>query len=363
MTLAGLDILLAAHKELDTECRNRGDRAVPGDWYCTNPFLEDLLQLPLGEPSRKELLDYYFQNDSQRLSNLIRAFHSRRGENIAGQAVFVGAGMTPLLTAHMAMLKSWGYTRLHYVRPLYYTYYYLADLLGIELIPVNGGALLGNEIDELRLPPERSPLLLCCPRWFMGKAVPRVLIQQIHEWQQKWGSPVVVDGAFQYMRFGSANVAEETARLDPSLTIRSICPTKAVVAHGVRFSYSLVPHRWLEDFRYAYANTSGSGCSYDALAGAAIMQSLGSDRSNTELLDYIATRRQIILDAGLAKDPFDADSGYFGFVELPLASEERVIKMGPSFFDIDDCQQFTRMNWLMVDREFDKLTTIVGRGL
>jgi len=49
--------------------------------------------------------------------------------------IFVSAGMTPLLTAQMMMLRRLGVDRIYYIRALYYTYYYLAEMLGIQADP------------------------------------------------------------------------------------------------------------------------------------------------------------------------------------------------------------------------------------
>jgi hypothetical protein len=83
------------------------------------------------------------------------------------------------------------------------------------------------------------------------------LVTAIRKWQKNTNSTVFVDGSFQYSRWNGVK-REATASLDPMLTVRLICPTKIVAAHGFRFSYALLPSSLLEEYKHIYSNIFGS---------------------------------------------------------------------------------------------------------
>jgi hypothetical protein len=233
---------------------------------------------------------------------------------------------------------------------VYYTYHFLAETIGIELAPVNSSLLLDGS-EELRLPEEPHQwLLLSDPIWFAGRNVSDHHVCQIAVWQERTGGTVLVDGAFQYQRWSDNHRPERTSQLDPSRTVRNICPTKAAAVHGVRFAYALIPSGLREELRYCYSNVAGSGSVYDKYAAHAMMSWLTRNTSNRNLLDFVSRRHTSMVETGLLADPIGADASYFCFVRVPV-STSRLVSMGQTFFDTVGYPGFVRFNLLLPESE------------
>lgn len=352
-----LTALLQKHRDLDYTCRHPGDRVFVSDWYCEHPFIERYLAPAMRTRlTRRQMVDYYFQNDTADLHRPISAFHERHDDvAYSPDEIFVGAGTSALLTAQMLMLWRAGIRKLFYVRPLYYTFYYIAELLGLELHPVNQ-APLHEPGEVLALPKTDGWLIVCDPIWFMGKPIHPKHIETIRRWQGATGGCVLVDGAFQYMNWREGRHAESTAHLLQDQTLRTVCPTKSVTAHGVRFSYVLAPSVMQEDLRYAYANSAGAGCVFDHEAGRQIMTVLNSRASNGALLRHIQAQYARCLEADVFRDPLGAEATYFAFVQ-PTGDLGKMIVMDQDFFDTTGFDGFVRFNLLL--RNLDRVLELV----
>lgn len=342
-----LSLLLEKHKELDYLCRNPGDKVFISDWYCRHPFTKKYLPEETFKIKQDwDLLYYCFQNDTLEIHEEIRIFHEKNdGVIYADDEIYVGAGTTGLLTAQMLMLVSMGVSRIWYTKPLYYIFYYFANIFNIELIPVCEFPLNQTGID-MRLPNESSWLIVCDPIWFMGRSISAEYIEQIKEWQAKTGSHIIVDGAFQYMKWDINKRNEPTSGFDKDLTLRTLCPTKSLALHGVRFSYTLVPKRYWEDMRYAYANSFGSSCVFSHYAAKRIMKVLNSAESNIELLKFIQARYRYFLKRDVFIDDIGAEETYFIFVKMK-GDTSRYICMDQDFFDTINYPNYVRFNVLL----------------
>jgi aspartate/methionine/tyrosine aminotransferase len=343
---ANHDLLLSRHRELDWACRNRGDRVFISDWYCEHPFVDEYLpEYVFERPGGEALANYYFPNDPSDLHDLIARFHRERdGVALDADGVFVGDGTSALLTAQLHMLRERGVREIHYVRPLYYSLYYLARLMAIRLVPVND-APLHDDGSSLRLPTGDSVLVVCDPIWFMGRGIDPGYVAQVAEWQAHTGNTVLVDGAFQYMQWRGEPAPEPTAQLDPALTFRTLCPTKTVALHGLRFSYVLCPPDAREDLRYAYSNSMGPSSVLSGVTARSVMKILLSPESNGRLLRHIEDRYDLLRGAGLFTDPSEADRTYFVFAK-PNLDPDAVIAMDQEFFDLDGYPGHARINLL-----------------
>jgi len=342
------DELLEAHRILDFQCRHRDGRLFISDWYCDHPYVNEVMKAdPTGPPPENSIIAYYFQNDDSTLHNQIVKFHASHGElDYAAERVFVSAGLSSLITAQMMLLARRGIRKLYYMRPLYYTYYFLAQTIGIELIAVNDTPASQSWV-SLKLPTSRGEwLIFCDPVWFLGKSVNAKFITDIRQWQQATGGMVLVDGAFQYQRWIENDRPEETSRLLPSQTFRNLCPTKAVAVHGPRFAYCLVPMEFYEELRYCYANTAGSGSIFDHDAALKIMAYLNARNSNTRLVELMSARYQLLRSESFIEDPVGAEASYFCFVRTP-APQQKLIAMDQRFFDIDCFPDLIRINLLL----------------
>ncbi len=346
--------LLQAHLELDALSRDRGDRLFISDWYCEHPFAAEIVP-PSAVASIEDdaLLRYCFHNDDDEIHERIRTFHGARdGTDLGADEIYVAAGLSGLITAQFLMLRRQGIQRLHYIRPLYYTYYYLASVLGIELVPVNDDPL-DRPGRRLELPPSGAEgLILCDPVWHIGRPVEAEYVSAIRTWQDETESLVMVDGAFQYLRWRRRNGQEATAALRRDLTIRNLCPTKTVAVHGPRFAYALLPARMWEDLRYAYANSAGSSSVFDHRSAIAIMDYLTSPHSNGPLLDLIADRYERLTATGAIREPLGAEAAYFCFVTTPVA-QDRLITMDQTFFDTTCHPNLVRFNLLLPQNTLD----------
>lgn len=345
---ASADRLLAAHHELDAACRNRGGRLFISDSYCEHPFVRDVLPgVELARASDADLLAYCFHNDRADIFQSIRRFHEIRDKRIYDREhVYVAAGLTSLISAQMLMLRRRGVGRLYYTRPAYYTYYFLADLLDIEMVPLNED-LLDDASARLDLPDEpEATLLVTDPIWHLGRRIDAHHWEEVRTWQAATRALIFVDGAFQYLNWRDRGATEPSANLEPELTIRSLCPTKTVAVHGPRFAYSLLPAAMWEDLRYCYAASAGSSSVFDHLSAMAIMRYLTDEPSNAQLLELMQRRFERLIQVGAFTTPVQPSVSYFCFVR-PAVPAKRLLTMDQTFFDSAGYDGLVRFNLLL----------------
>jgi aspartate/methionine/tyrosine aminotransferase len=355
--------LLEAHHRLDYDCRHRNGRLFVSDWYCEHPFVEEVLPPSARSGlTAEEVLPYYFQNDEHSIHREIKRFHeSREGCILSHDNIFISSGLSPLITAQMLLLSRRGVRQVFYIRPLYYTYYFLAAALGIELVPVNGNPLV-NSTEQLRLPDESGRwLLMADPIWYMGRNADDRAIDLVRTWQDVTDGTVIVDGGFQYQRWFENHQPERTSALRVDRTIRNLCPTKAAAMHGPRFAYSILPSEMSEELRYCYSNTAGPGSVFDRAAGLSIMHWLNSDVSNGRLMGLVRRRYEKMSTLGFLDDPIGARASYFCFVSVPV-DESRLIAMDQRFFDTTGFPGLIRFNLLLPMRELVPYVQLAARA-
>lgn len=358
--MTNAQVLLDAHHQLDFDCRDRRGRVFISDWYCEHPFIREIIPPTPMAPTSSDVANYYFQNDGKELHGKIQKFHERRNEEgYEPGCIFVSAGLTPLITAQMFMLRRRGIRKVYYVRPLYYTYYFQAASLGIELIAVNEEPQIAvNDQETLDLPTEPDQwLLLCDPVWYMGKPVSHGSIAQVREWQERTSGFVMVDGGFQYQKWNDPFGAEDSAWLIRDRTMRNVCPTKSVAVHGPRFAYSLIPSEMFEELRYCYSNTSGAGSIFDRDAANWIMDWLNRSESNAPLLTFMKNRHEALVSLGLIEDPLGAEASYFCFVKAS-GDPSRFIAMDEKFFDATGFAGYIRFNLLLPYRDLGQFVRV-----
>lgn len=352
------DSLLNAHRELDYQCRNRNGRPFISDWYCDNPFAGDILSPnELSSLSAIDLLDYYYPNDGSIIHEQVQRFHSSKLETTPStDEVFIASGLTSLISSQLLYLKHLGKRRIAYLRPLYYTYYFLARTLEIELVPYSDpdpenleNFLSTNHIDTI---------VICDPVWFLGRSLGQDWIDTLSALQAKNGLFVYVDGAFQYLRWIGNDSPEPTSRLDPDLTIRNLCPTKMAAVHGPRFAYCLHPKAMREDVRYFYSNTAGSASRFDFYAAQQIMNFLLSANGNSQLISHIRTQYEELVRGGYVIEEIKPVGSYFVFVKLPI-DVKNVIAMDQTFFDYSGMPDLVRLNLLLKSTEMSKFKALV----
>lgn len=348
--------LLTVHQQLDHDCRHRGRRIFVGDWYCEHPFISKIIsEQDRGRIDNVRLAHYYFPNDKDEIHRAILEFHRRKHEvNIETKNIFITSGLSPLITAQMYMLARMKIRKIFYVKPLYYTYYFHANTLGMELIPINAEPLIGD-MAPITLPESRNcPLILCDPIWFMGRYANNDLMEILREWQEATRNLIFVDGAFQYQRWDNNQCPEQTSKLCSELTIRNVCPTKIAALHGPRFAYAIVPEPLREELRYCHSNVAGSGSAFDFISAIRIMKWLNSTSGGQPLLDFTRKRYEKFIEVGLFSDVIGAEASYFCFVDIHVA-KDKLISMGQEFFDTSCYPEFVRFNLLLPYSELMRL--------
>jgi|GEM_PF-1034104 len=352
--------LLRAHKNLDAECRNRNGKIFISDWYCDHPFLNEIIPIDCrGEISDKLLMDYYFQNDHEKLRLEILQFHKSRTEmDYSIDNIFVSSGLTPLITSQMILLLRKGVKKIFYLKPLYYIYYFLADTFGIELIPVNDRFDITN-FKKLSLPNiQQAVLIMSDPIWCTGSYNSSEVIEAIRSWQKVTKSIVIVDGAFQYQRWSDNYLPESTSTLLTDFTIRNVCPTKSVAIHGPRFAYAILPKAMYEEQRYCYSNSCGSGSAFDFQSSLSIMEWLNKSPADTKLLRFIQNRYNKLVESSIISDPIGASASYFCFIEKSFC-DDCCLAMDQAFFDLDEYPGMVRFNILLRKHELTRFIDIV----
>lgn len=344
--------LVDAYQKLDHDRRNRNGRLFVSDWFSEHPYVDAVLPPAVRHGlTGDDALAYYFHNDRSEIHRQIQAFHAARGEPaVRPESVFIASGMTPLITAQMILLRRRGLRRVFHVRPLYYSYYYLAESLGIELVPVNEHPIV-DSTEQPRLPDEPgSWLIMCDPVWFMGRSVDTRLLDLVRDWQSATGGMVIVDGAFQYLRWSDNRRPESASRLLADQAMVNRCPTKAAAVHGPRFAYSIVPPSLKGALQDCYANVVGAGSAFDRIAGESIMRWLNLATSNDDLLRLVRARHAVMTRYGLLGDRIRPTASYFCFASLPLDAA-LVLGMDQRFFDTSCLPGMVRFNLLLPQAE------------
>lgn len=337
------DNILSTHDDLDEVIRNPNGRVFISEWNCENPFIDEYMGSlnTIHIPRRREGEYVYFKDDYY-LSSLISTFHRKQGEREPEHnELLPGAGSTPLIASFCMWLVQNKIDTFYYIPPLYYTFYYYSELFSINARPVSSMHAFDEDF-KFRLPEKKSVLILCDPIWFSGIAINKNIIDEIKEWQKRTGSIVFIDGSFQYCRWTEPHI-EHTASLDPSLTFRLVCPTKALAIHGYRFSYLLLPKPERDNFIYLYENMTGATVFRNLLFSHQAMMTLLNDRSNHKLYEEVNRRFDALKATNSIVPLGKPDCGYFIFAKV-AKEVEPFIGMNGSYFDLKGYSQYTRVN-------------------
>jgi aspartate/methionine/tyrosine aminotransferase len=331
--------LVARHRDLDSLIAENGSRFL-SDWNCDNPFLESLLQ---GQSTPAPTGKYVFLDTQISLLESICAFHKSTDRlDLTRSNLIAGAGSSSFLTLLALWLRRCRIQKLHYLPPVYYTVHHLCETLGIERSPVT----LKHAFQAgcvLNLPDERAVLLLCDPIWYAGVSVPQEHIDTIRQWQQATGSLVIVDGSFQYLNWGSDR-RELSATLDPDLTLRIVCPTKALAIPAYRFAYLLLPARYHEELLFLYESLMGSSSVADlAFASRSIEILSDPNGPQRKLAAYLEATYRELSDSHHLKTAIVPRCGYFAF-GIPARPGDGLQLMDETFFELTGYPGYARVN-------------------
>lgn len=307
-------------------------------WQCENPFNAQLFS---AVRERSKAIDYgkytYFDDDAE-LPNLIKDLHARV-DAVRPEHVFCGSGSTSLLFGFASFLKKRGVKQVYFVPPMYFTLHLAFDRFEIRTIAVSDRQPFEQGF-EMQLPEDaQSVLMVLDPIWYTGTPISSDVMMQIIEWQQRTNSFVFVDGSLQYLPWNTST-KEHSARLDPRLTFRLICPSKQLSAHGYRFSYVLVPASVKQEFAWVYTNIFGPvNADSIAFAHEAILAIANGTISNRSMA-LVSERHQALRSGGVIQSSLRPSCGYFVFERLNVELPERYITVDGRYFDqprYNDC--------------------------
>jgi hypothetical protein len=339
--------LIERHRALDTLLRDRRNSFL-SDWNGTHPFVDDFLGPSLSRLTPDALAgEYIYPDERPAITDAIRQFH-RTVESLELQAsnVLAGAGSSSLLASFALWLAKRKTQHIYYIPPLYHSLHYFLALLNITARPISSTQVFDRTF-ELKLPKESTVLMFCDPIWFAGKHVPPEVIKAISSWQQRTGSLILVDGSFQYLSW-SGKRDEITSTLDPDLTFRLVCPTKALAIHAYRFSYLLHPAVFHDDLTFLYESLVGSIGIGNLLFGLRALEVLSSPRGNRPLADFLSDTFKALVQRGFVRTDIEPDCGYYAFA-IPLVPLDNHVVMGQDYFELDGYPTHVRVN-LMVAR-------------
>lgn len=351
----GLFGIMPHHEKLETERKNLRGRLFLSDYHGGHPFLKEYLG-ELATSSPLQLADvsrYAGLDEDMALRTKIAELHSSYdGVRYSAAEVAPSGGSSSLLCTFCNWLMLSGYTRLHYLPPVYYKFAYLFRHFRIDPVPVTDRHAL-QEGFELHLPDERTVLILTDPIWYAGQRVPERVLVTIREWQEATGSLVFVDGTFQYMRWDGTR-AEASARLLAEQTLRMVSPTKYLGLHGYRCAYLLAPARYRDTLAEMHLNLHGEVTVSDRLFAHRVCDVMATS-GNQALLGYIKRNYWRLIERGVVAAHLPVEAGFFLFAKVD-APPERFLALDQKFFELDGYSGYVRIN-LLNESAIDALRT------
>jgi histidinol-phosphate/aromatic aminotransferase/cobyric acid decarboxylase-like protein len=327
---AGTAALNAHYEELAFDLGDGDKGNFLSGWQCANPFTSAFFARVRERANHLDFARYTYFDEHVDLAASILALHTTL-DGASPQSVVGGAGTTSLLFAFVTHLKNLGTRRIFYIPPLYITLYSALDRYGIETIPVAARHAFEPDF-ELALPEEpNAVLLLTDPTWYAGRAIGESTVEQLRRWQDRTGSLIFVDGSLQYLKW-SGDRAEATARLDPRLTIRLVCPSKQLSAHGYRFSYMLVPESHTRRLAWAYTNVFGPACVASLAFAHEAVRAIADGEIPIATAAMAATRHAFLRREGVMTSPVEPNCGYFVFERLTHPLPENYVVVDGKFF-------------------------------
>jgi histidinol-phosphate/aromatic aminotransferase/cobyric acid decarboxylase-like protein len=324
----------------------REDVVFVSDWNGAHPFVQqylgDFLDRPVG--SLGPLTRYSHLEEDRTLEDELRLLHrDRYGEPCTSDVGYLpGAGSAAFLATMLFRARQLGLNRLCYLPPVYNSAIYLIQEMGFEV--QRGAADVDFAEPVLELPAQRCVLWMTDPVWFAGRPVRQPAIEEIGRWQQHTGSIVIVDGTFQYQQWDGTR-RERSADLDPALTYRLVCPTKALAIHGFRFAYLIAPRGHMEEVTALHSRLHGAAGVADRAFAHRATETLRSERHNTDLIAHARQQYRALLDAGSLAEWIEPESGYFVFGRC-TAPGETLRGMGPECFEVGGHPGYLRVNVL-----------------
>ncbi len=272
---------------------------------------EDFFSFPFETPTQ-----YYFPDSYQQLNKDIESFHKESEDyHEEGEEIFITEGSTPMIASLVIFAKSLGFDRIYSVSPLYFNIFKVAELVDIPISPVN--STLTHDNSEINLPEKKVFLIITDPIWSIGRHQSKEVYEKLAEWQRRTESLIFVDGSFSYTDWYSKEKREPERVLDPSLTFRLICPTKALGLNGLRFSYLLCPEKFKKELSRITCSTIGSSSYFSHKSRPAMFAKMIENEINP--IGAFSRDRFLQLKELFDRnniDYIDPTCGFFMFAEL-----------------------------------------------
>jgi len=261
-------------------------------------------------------IQYAFPDTNRKLNATIEKFHVKEGLPKDSFTVFISEGSTPMIAAMTLFARKIGFDKIYSIFPLYFTIHKMCDAINMDILPCNDDFACFENI-ELDLPKQKSFLFITDPVWSIGRHYSDKVFKQLARWQKKTNSIIFVDGSFSYMDWDTSVKKEPSVVLDPDLTLRLICPTKALCLHGLRFSYLLCPKKFSKEVaRISIANT-GSSCYFGHIQRERLFNKMIENKTNPVGLfafERYKVLRKVFLENNI--EHIIPNCGFFMFANL-----------------------------------------------
>jgi aspartate/methionine/tyrosine aminotransferase len=326
---------------------DRDDAVFVSDWNGQHPFvpafLDGFADRTVG--SLGPLTRYSHLEEDTALEEKLRRLHRDRYREPYSDHVgyLPGTGSASFLTTMLFRARQLGFDRLCYLPPVYNSAIYIIQELGLAVRKAARNVDFADD-PGLDLPDTRCALWLTDPVWFAGRPVRQETVDEIGRWQRRTGSLVLVDGTFEYQQWDGGR-CERTSGLDPDLTYRLVCPTKALAIHGFRFAYLIVPKAHLGSVTDLHSRLHGAAGVADRAFAHRAVAALDSETGNRPLMEYARQRYQELIVAGAIREWVEPYSGNFIF-GAPTASADSLRGMGPECFEARGYPGYLRVNLL-----------------
>jgi aspartate/methionine/tyrosine aminotransferase len=313
-------------------------------WQCENPFIKEFISSVKKNSEKFDHTKYsYYDSYDDLLTSIL--LHHKNLDTHQPEAVICGCGSTSLLSTFAAYLASTGVKRVYYISPLYITLHTALHRFKIETIPVSDKHPYEKDF-SLNLPKvKNSFLLLTDPVWIAGVPIQKEYIEEISKWQNRYDATIFVDGSLQYMPW-DGNKYESTSILNPSKTIRLVCPSKQLCIHGYRFSYMLVPSNISRKLNWTYTSLFGPSPVDSISFGQKAIQAIIEGHIPRQLSHFIRSRFELLIMKDAIEPFVTPECGYFIFAKILKNLPDNYLLIDGSFFAKNDMANYSKLNLL-----------------
>lgn len=320
-----------------------GGTSISG-YQCVNPFVKELIAAVRRRAGSVDFRRYTYIDADEALAERVSVFHGER-DGVKPQAIICGSGASSQLFGFATYLRDKGVQKVFYVPPLYFTLRVALDRYDIRAVPVAEVHPYEPHF-RLQLPPENDCcLLLTDPVWYAGTSFPADAMEAIVTWQRRTRSLVFIDGSLQYMNWEGRS-PEASSALEPSLSIRLVCPTKQLAIHGYRFSYLIAPKREERALAWSCATIAGSASAESVAFAYEAMAALDSGTVPRHLVKVAADRHRFLRNSGRIESTITPECGYFVFERICVRLPHGHVLADGRYFEQERYRGYYKINLL-----------------